>query len=82
MERRLTLGQWLHVSTGTLDGNSHGSKFTTLRNTWQIVRMGSHAKQWTLCVYRSDGRAHQLMISFPRWRGEWPAEHERKEPRP
>ena len=74
MECRIKLGQWMHVHTGTLARNSHGPKFTTLRNTWQIVRMGSYAKMWTLYVYRSDGRAHQLMIAFPRWLGEWPNE--------
>lgn len=81
MKLRLRIGQRLHVSTGTLDSNSHGPKFTTLRNTWQIVRMDSYAKTWTLYVYRSDGRAHQLMLSFPRWLGPWPKE-KGSEPKP
>ena len=69
------------IRTGTLDSNHHGRPgFTTLRNTWQIVRMGSYAKCWTLYVYRRDGRAHMVTITFPRWLGEWPKGCDESEP--
>lgn len=64
--------RWVKFEVGTLDGNHHGPDFTTLRRTWQIVRMGSYAKCWTLYVYRNDGRAHRFMVTFPHWLGPWP----------
>lgn len=67
-------------SFSTLPSNHHGPAFATLRNTWQIVRMGSYAKMWTLYVYRSDGRAHAIGLAFPRWRGPWPKSCTEKEP--
>jgi len=81
-ERKLITLPWLHAVSWTLDTNFHGSKSTTLRNTWQVVRMGSYAKSWTLYIYRGDARAHALNITFPRWLGPWPEKHSRKEPRP
>ena len=80
MRCRLKLGQFMHIHTGTLSGNYHGPDHAPLRNTAQVVRMSSYAHMWTIYLYRSDGRAHQLMVAFPRWRGSWPKSCERKEP--
>ena len=63
---------WPKFEFRLLDGNHHGPEFSTLRSTWQLVRMGSYAKSWTLYVYRADGRAHYLNVTFPRWIGSWP----------
>lgn len=60
------------LKLSTLSSNHHGHEFTTLRRTWQLVRMDSYAKSWTLYVYRGDGRAHAIRLTFPRWIGEWP----------
>jgi len=54
------------------DMNWHGPKATTLRSTWQIVRMGSYAKTWRLYVYHVDGSWTAFEICFPFWRGPWP----------
>lgn len=62
----------IRFEVGTLDCNYHGPNGTTLRRTWRIVRMDSYAKCWTLYIYRGDGRAHRLMVTFPRWIGPWP----------
>lgn len=62
----------IRIKCRTLKGNHHGPDHTTLRRTWQIVRMGSYAKYWRLYVYRGDGRAHYLDLCFPNWLGSWP----------
>ena len=82
MEKILIRLPWMHVRTYTINSNHHGPGSTTLRRTWQIVRMGSYAKSWTLYVYRGDGRAHYLNVTFPKWRGPWPNECGEREPRP
>lgn len=54
------------------DINYHGPDMTTLRRTWQIVRMGSYAKTWSLYVYAENGSYKAYRICFPFWRGPWP----------
>lgn len=79
-DRKIITMPWIRVRSYTLSSNHHGPKHDTLRNTWQVVRMGSYAKSWTLYIYRKDGRAHALNITFPRWLGPWPCECSEKEP--
>lgn len=62
----------IKLDTFRLDNNYHGPAETTLRSTWQIVRMESYAKMWTLYIYRADGSTIGLTVAFPRWRGPWP----------
>lgn len=52
--------------------NWHGPNHTVKRSTWQIVRMGSYAKMWTLYRYRADGSYVGYQLTFPFWRGPWP----------
>ena len=66
--------RYINFSVIRLDGNHHGPGRSTLRRTWQIVRMQSYAKMWTLYLYRGDGRTIGLMVCFPRWLGEWPGD--------
>jgi hypothetical protein len=73
--------KWIRLRVSTLTNNHHGPHFTPLRRTWQIVRMGSYAKCWSLYVYRSDGRAIRFEVCFPRWLGEWPKSCDEWEPR-
>lgn len=66
----------------TLDSNSHGRPWpTTLKATWQIVRMGSYAKIWTLYIYGRMGKVYALTVTFPLWRGPWPEKCSEPEPR-
>ena len=79
-ERKLITLSRFQARTYTLCNNHHGPDHATLCNTWQVVRMGSYAKSWTLYVYRKDGRAHALNITFPRWLGPWPYDCTEQEP--
>lgn len=61
---------YIKFSVIRLDGNYHGPGHSTLRRTWQIVRMGSYAKTWTLYIYRggrADDRADGVLPALA-WR--------------
>lgn len=56
------------------DKNYHGTNRQPLRSTWQIVRMGSYAKCWSLYVYNQCGHYRRFELRFGNWLGPWPSD--------
>jgi len=70
--RHIIRSRWVQLAVDTLDGNHHGPDHTTLRSTWQVVRMDAYVKSWTLYIYRADGSTINIRVTLPRWRCDWP----------
>jgi len=68
----MMLRKWVQFGGRKFAENYHGPSRLPLRRTWQIVRMGSYAKMWTLYIYWSDGSGVAVTLAFPQWLGPWP----------
>ena len=78
MKTHILKTRWLCIELSSLDTNHHGPEFTTLRSGVTLVRMNSYAKHWGLYRYRPDGSCWSLYVCFPRWRGAWPKDWQKR----
>lgn len=68
----LPRGWSLRFTYDTGDSNSHGPKFTTLRSTWQVVKLGlgynvRHTWGRRLITYKADGSCRYFSATL--WDG-------------